>query len=332
MKTKIYFIESSISYNFSDLNSPHIGGSEKTLINITNELAKNKDLIIKVFNNCNKELKLNNLFWSNIKQINSLDIPDYLIAMSDANLLTKISCKKKFLWSHSVQPFEKFVRKKQLIPFIKNKPVMLLEGDYHYKTRSVFTSFFGKKILPIATDDDFINTTVDIRYLPRKKAIFTTRSDRNLNFLLDCWKEIIKKCPDAELHINPPYNLSIEDKKKRIFLRNKGNKNDLIKDLLNSKVMLNPGHKGEVFCLAAEEARELCLPLITMGHGCLYERVKHNETGYLAKNKDEFINYTINLLNNDLIYLNFKKKLHLMRNSRSYKDVAVNLLNILHEN
>ena len=96
--------------------------------------------------------------------------------------------------------------------------------------------------------------------------------------------------------------------------------------------MLNPGHKGEVFCLAAEEARELCLPLITMGYGCLYERVKHNETGFLAKNKDEFINYTINLLNNDQIYLNLKKKLHLMRCYRSYKDVAVDLLNILHGN
>ena len=47
--------------------------------------------------------------------------------------------------------------------------------------------------------------------------------------------------------------------------------------------MLVPGHKGEVFCLAAEEARELCIPIVTLGYGSLYERVIHNKTGFLAK-------------------------------------------------
>ena len=62
MKTKIYFIESSTEFDFSYLDSPNIAGSEKTLINIALELSKNKDLIIKVFNLCNKETKLDNFF------------------------------------------------------------------------------------------------------------------------------------------------------------------------------------------------------------------------------------------------------------------------------
>lgn len=331
MKTKIYFIENSSSFDFSDLNSPDIAGSEKTLINITNELSKDKNLIIKVFNKSKKSSLQNNLSWNNINNIDSSDTPDYLIAMSDANLLSKINCKKKFLWSHSVQTIEKFIRKKQFFPFLKNKPILLLEGQYHYKTRSFFTSFFGKKILPIATDDDFINTIVDVNYIPKQKAIFTTRSDRNLNFLLECWREIKKKSSNAELYINPPFDLSNNDEKKGIFLRKKDNKNELIKDLLNSRVMLNPGHKGEVFCLAAEEARELCLPIITMGYGSLYERVIHNETGFIAKSKEEFINLSEKILNNDDVYLNLKKKLYLKRNSRSYKDVSIDLLKILNE-
>ena len=35
-KTKIYFIENSFDYNGNNLNSENIGGSEKTLINISN--------------------------------------------------------------------------------------------------------------------------------------------------------------------------------------------------------------------------------------------------------------------------------------------------------
>ena len=45
----IYFLENSIPFNATDINSPKIAGTEKTLINITNELAKNTNLSIKVF-------------------------------------------------------------------------------------------------------------------------------------------------------------------------------------------------------------------------------------------------------------------------------------------
>ena len=152
MKIKIYFVEKTISFDSSYINSSSIAGSEKTLINITNELAKDENLIIKVFNSIDNEKTINKVQWTNINRINVSDVPDYLIAMSDANLLSLFNCKKKYLWSHSVQPIEKFIRKKQLMPFIKNKPVMLLEGSYHYETRSFLTSLFGKKIIPIMID------------------------------------------------------------------------------------------------------------------------------------------------------------------------------------
>ena len=177
-KTKIYFIENSYDYNGNDLNSEKIGGSEKVLINISNALSENKEFIIKVFNNTSSPKLINKVNWYNIKQIQKIDIPDYLIAMGDANLLFHFDCKNNYLWSHSIQSIEKFIRKKQLIPFLKYKPVMILEGDYHYKNRNFFTSFFGKRVLKIAPDYDFINTTVDINYLPPSNAIFTTKSDK----------------------------------------------------------------------------------------------------------------------------------------------------------
>ena len=60
---------------------------QKTLINITNSLSQDENLIIKVYNNTNKPKIINNVHWNNINQINHSDIPHYLIAMSDANLL-----------------------------------------------------------------------------------------------------------------------------------------------------------------------------------------------------------------------------------------------------
>ena len=93
--------------------------------------------------------------------------------------------------------------------------------------------------------------------------------------------------------------------------------------------MLIPGHKGEVFCLAAEEARALCLPIVTLGYGSLYERVEHNVTGYIAKNITEFIHYTHKLLNDDDLYKKFRKNLYSLRNTRNLSHVAQDLLDII---
>ena len=118
-------------------------------------------------------------------------------------------------------------------------------------------------------------------------------------------------------------------KRQNIFIREKSEKKKLIEDLKDTRVMLVPGHKGEVFCLAAEEARELCIPIVTMGFGSLYERVIHNKTGYIAKNINEFVNYSINLIKDDDLYLEFKKNLLHLRNSRNYSHVAKDLMSII---
>ena len=331
-KIKIYFIEKSIDFNNNDLSSFKIAGSEKTLINISNALAKNDKFEIKVFNQTTKEIKSNNVQWLNISNINGEDEADHLISMSDANLLSLVKSKNKYLWSHSVQPFEKFLRKKQLLPFIYNKPLMLLEGEYHFNTRSWITSFYGKKILKLAPDNDFIDAKINPTLIPSNKAIFTTRSDRNLLFLLNSWPSIFNKAPKSELNINPPHEITPEEAKLNIKLRVKSDKKQLIDELIDSRVMLNPGHKGEVYCLAAEEARELCLPIVTMGYGSLYERVIHNKTGFIAKTKKEFIDYSIELLNNNDTYLRLKENLFKIKGNRTYKDVSDDLLDILNEN
>ena len=92
-------------------------------------------------------------------------------------------------------------------------------------------------------------------------------------------------------------------------MRKKEDKNALINDLKNSRLFMVPGHKSEVFCLAAEEARELCVPIVTLGYGCLYERVNHGVTGFIAKNKNEFIYYSNQILMDDRIFLELRKNI-----------------------
>ena len=327
----IFFLEYSKNFNGNDLNSEKIAGSEKTLINISNEIAKNKNIKVKVFNNTKDQININDVEWCNIKNILNFKKPDFLISMSDINLFPNYKCKK-YLWSHSVQTIEKFIRKGQLIPFLKHKPKIILEGDYHYKNRSWMTSCFGKDILKISADDDFINTTIDVHNIPKNNVIFNTRPDRNLKVVLEAWKTIKKNVNNAILYINPPYELTKEEINLDIRIRHKGSKFDLIEDLKNSKLMLNPGHKGEVFCLVAEEARTMCLPIVTLGIGSLHERVIDNVTGYICSDLDQLISKSVSILKDDKLYLTLKSNLYEKRKTRTYKEVVNDFLKILNIN
>ena len=127
------------------------------------------------------------------------------------NNLNIVAAQKYIGISYSLQTIEKFIRKGQLIPFLKHKPKIILEGDYHYENRSWLTSCFGKEILKISADDDFINTKIDVHNIPKNNVIFNTRPDRNLKVVLEAWKTIKKKVNNAILYINPPYELTKEE-------------------------------------------------------------------------------------------------------------------------
>jgi glycosyltransferase involved in cell wall biosynthesis len=101
----------------------------------------------------------------------------------------------------------------------------------------------------------------------------------------------------------------------------------MVKDLLKSKVLLVPGHKGEIFCIAAEEARELCIPIITLGIGSLSERVEHGVTGFIAKDIKEFSDYTLELFNDKNLWISLRNNLFKLRGSKKWDKVAYNLIN-----
>ena len=72
-------------------------------------------------------------------------------------------------------------------------------------------------------------------------------------------------------------------------------------------------------------------PIVTMGIGALKERVDHGKTGFIAKNKNDFIDYTVKILNDDDLFMELKKSFK-RRNIRSYKDVAYDFISIVNEN
>lgn len=327
---KICFLDkTSFEYDFNDKYSPLLRGAETILINLSKSISLLGHEVF-IFNNCRKSIKNNNYHWNSINQlINKNNYFDVAITNADANLLNLVNAKKKIVLSYSLQPIEKFLRKKQLFPYIKHRPKIFLLGEYHKKKRSIFLSLFGSEIYTPGIDDIFLESKIKFpKY--SNQAIFASRSDRNLNILLEIWNNyILPKSTNYKLLITPNNEDANFLKKKNIYFRKMDLQGNLIKDLLSSKMMLVPGHKAELFCLAAEEARELCLPIITLGIGSLKERVEHGKTGFIAKNYSEFAQYTLDLFKQDDLYNNLVKNLLELRGSKSWLNAAKNFLKII---
>ena len=316
---KICFLDGiKIPYNSDDLYTNKIRGAENALINLAEEFSKLNNEVT-VYNNCKNNIKIRGVNWININNI--IDKPNFDLAITnnDIRLFDKVISTKKVAISHSIQSIEKFVRKGQFFAYLKHKPKITLLSEYHKNNRNYILRMYGYFNIEWAVDKIFLDTEIE-KNVNSNQAIFTSFSDRNLDLLIKIWKEHIFNVDSSKSLLITPINNDYS--KYNIQNRNFGDKISLISDLSKSRMLLIPGHKAELYCISAEEARELCIPIITLGIGCLKERVIHGKTGFIAKNEKEFADYTIQLFNDDFIWNNMKKNLFSLRGSKKWKDAA----------
>ena len=316
---KICFIDKTdFKYSFRDKFSPNLRGAETTLINLSYNLMLLGCKIF-VFNNCSDDYTEKNYYWNDIRKLqNENNKFDIAIANGDINLLNNVNANKKFVISYSHQNIEKFIRKRQTLSYLINKPKIIFIGNYHESKRSYLLKFFGYKFLQLCVDDIFLESQID-NDINNKNAIFTSRPDRNLLMLLNIWiNRIYPHNRSLNLFVTP--NNFIKNKNEyNIHNREMRDQNHLVKQIKNSRLMLIPGHKSELFCLAAEEAKELCVPIVTLGIGSLRERVEHNITGFIANDEKEFANYTIKLFENNTLWNKIRYNLLKIRGKNSWK-------------
>ena len=321
---KICFLDNTpVPYTANDLNSKLIRGGENAIIHLSNELSKLGNEV-EVYNSNKNDSTIDDVKWFNLSSANKNSTYDVAFTNNDIRLFNNVIARKYVAFSHSIQTIEKFIRKGQLFSYLKYKPKIVLLSDYHRKKRNYLLKLFGTINLNWAVDPLFLKSELN-ENLIENRAIFTSRRDRNLDMLIKLWiKNIFPKNKSVKLYTTPS---ELIDNNYNIFERNFGDKKLMIQDLIKSKVLLVPGHKAELYCIAAEEARELCIPIVTLGIGSLSERVQHGITGFVAKNYEEFAYHTLKLFNDDKLWKNLRHNLIKLRGSKKWSKVAINMLN-----
>ena len=316
---KICFLDNvKTPYTSKDIYTNKIRGAENVVLNLAREIS-NLNHDVTIYNNCENNTKIDNINWVNINNINDNPYFDLAVSNNDIRLFDCINASRKVAISHSIQSIEKFIRKGQFFAYIKHKPKIVLLSKYHKENRNYLLRMFGFFNIDWAVDKIFLEADTNANVI-NNQAIFTSYSDRNLHLLIKIWKEyIFTQSNNIKLLITP---VSSDYTKYNIYNRLFSDKSKLVSDILNSRIYLIPGHKAELYCIAAEEARELCVPIVTLGIGCLKERVNHGITGLIAKNEKEFADYTIQLFNDNVLWNNIKKNLLSLRGSKQWKNIA----------
>jgi hypothetical protein len=120
---KVIIIDNSdLSYDGNDLDGINVRGTESSLILLAEQFVK-MNIDVEYCNSLNKLSIINGVKYYNKENIDKNILYDLAIVISDANEFRRINSKKKAVFSNSNQPIEKFIRKKQLIPFLKYKPI-----------------------------------------------------------------------------------------------------------------------------------------------------------------------------------------------------------------
>ena len=320
---KICFIDkTTFQYTSKDKYSKNLRGAETVLINLSKAL---NDLghTITIINNCPKSEKIEGINWININDNFIKEDFDIVISNGDCQLFKYARSKKNILFSHSLQSIEKFLRKKQFFSYIKYKPKVCFISKYHKIKRSKLLYIFGHIDLKWAVDEIFQNSPKPTN-IDNNLAIFSSKEGRNQDLLIKIWKEhIYPRNNKFKLLIN---SQNEDNKKFNIINRVQRDQNKLLEELSKARVFLIPGHKAELFCLAAAEASQMCIPIVTLGYGCLSERVIHNKTGFIAKNNEEFANYTFRLFTDDFKWQSMRDNLEKKRFDLNWRNVADDLI------
>ena len=224
---------------------------------------------------------------------------DLIISSNDAKVFNKFKSNKKILWLHNKLQIEKAIRKKQLIPILKNNINAVFVSEYLNKKTTNFYNFKTRTVIPNFLDKKFENQK--IQYKRKPWIIWAVSREKGLMETINIWKCVVKLNPKMQFHIfgvKKKRNIK-RLKKYNIYFHNRVSKEILIKYYKQSLASLCLGY-DETFCLNAIESMSCGTPVLSFKMTALNKLIKNNINGYKVDNFEKIhkkIKFIINMSN-----------------------------------
>ena len=265
-------------------NSKKLGGIESLNIGLFNNLKSTFRQITLKYKN--KKIYFNNKC-------------DVIISSNNARVFNKDKKQKYILWIHNKIQIEKAIRKRQLIPILRNDIHAVFVSKYLERVTSKIYNFKTRNIIPNFLDKKFEN--LKLNFTRKPMFIWSVQRDEGLSETITVWIKTIQKYNSyAELHVFgiKKFKLYKKLEKYNIFFHGRVDKNILIKFYKKSMAMICLGY-DETFCLNAIESMSCGLPVLSFKKTALNDLIKNNINGFKLDNFQDLSKKIIFLINMD---------------------------------
>lgn len=306
MKARIAFIHSTAEYDGASLRENALAGAQSSTVQLAEALAARGHEVIGL-TAIEAPSDLNGVSWRPICSGDPVEV-DLAVANNNASDLFLVRARKRVVWIRVARKFDRFLRKGGALATFRYLPGAVLQGSYHAASVSRFIPYSRRIIIPHGVWDLFLTApTADSP--PPARAVFASQAYRGLDRVVRLWVNAIRpRLPNAELHVfttdwSPGPDIDVDNlENEGVILRGLVSKQQLADEYRSARVMLYHGHKDEAFCNAAAEAVAMGVPVVTEGIGCLWEKVSHDETGFLAPTDQEFVEAAVGVLSDDALW------------------------------
>ena len=309
---RVVMADDGIAFDGVSFERGPLGGAETAFVSLAEALARRGHEVI-VRNHCAHSGLHKGVAWARIEE----GLPDradlYSANRGDTLLPLMPQARRTVFWIHN--PARYLIKPRYLAKLLRLRPSIVFSGEWHRRTYPRWAPSGPRVVIPYGISEPFRLSPAPEK-VPPPRVIFTSNPMRGLDWLLDLWTRRIRPAvPAAELHVisgaatyGGRKSSEIEavlDKARSVpgvTLREPVAKAALARELAASRVMLYRGDPGETFCLAVGEAQAVGLPCVVQDIGCVAERVIDGETGFVAKDDEDFVQRAITLLSDDVLW------------------------------
>lgn len=340
---KIIFIDTTSNYTYDSIKNIGIGAAEHQFYNLINIISKKHNIIC--INNIENEIKIDNIHYSNINNINNINFQESSVIIFqrifniNAEFINKIIKHNIYIWIHDLASSMIFLNNNNnLIDYYKNniEPYKNNILQYYLENKNInfiFNSIYCKELFEsymknynIVIEDYRINIIynilyenefIDVKNLEISKnlnnIVYASAWQKGLHKIIEIFDYIIKKDNSIKLLLlSPGYDLCKYNEYKKY----------LIDTYPNNIIILGKLNKYDY---AKTIKSSLCVLSSTFSEtfGCVFSESYYLGTPVIADINSgalkEIIdnNYIVNYNNPNEVYLKIKELQDLQKNSNS---------------
>ncbi|MBT3071704.1 glycosyltransferase [Rhodomicrobium sp. Az07] len=301
----IDFLDPARTYTGNTPRTGAMGGTESSVVLLAEALAA-RGHDVRVFNGVAGPQRMFGVAYLPMTDTGRQTRGDIGISVAAPKVFWNTSFRVPVLWLHNPLKGFRQIRKGAVLPMLKARPHFVLLGDYHGRKVPRWLPSGGRSIIHHGIADAF-RREVPAEAAPPPCAIFTSQPYRGLDWLLDLWPEVRARVPHARFDVFAPkaHQANANAAKRAldgVSFRGSIARGALVQELAGARIQFIPGHRDETYCLAAAEAVASGVPVVTLGAGSLSERVRDGKTGFVVKDRDEFIGRSAALLSDDALW------------------------------